>query len=54
MDGTVERARSNCLECQRELPIRREKVAVKSAVFEVSLIEVPPFGLPIYEGGVIR
>jgi hypothetical protein len=40
--GAVERTKSNWLECQRELPIRAEKVTVKSAVLGVSPIEVPP------------
>jgi len=48
MDGTVEETRLNCVECQRELPIRSEQGAAKSAVLGVSLIEVPPpFGLAI-------
>jgi hypothetical protein len=50
----VEETRLNCVECQRELPIRPEQGAAKSAVLGVSLIEVPPpFGLPIEEGGSV-
>ena len=41
------------MECQRELPIRSEQGRVKSAVLEVSPIEVsPPFDLAIEEGWI--